>query len=170
MWVFLGIPRTAYISPDIIMAHKENYNRCTLLSKKGIHFELNRKCKWTDLHTVLGNVCCNYRSGAALHSGIQCRLSVLHPPRYSHPPPRLDGTFVLALLNSSEEEREKKQWRTEIWVYRSKKSHFLLTAPFSSSHPIIINVCLMVNQLQSSLYPPLALSFLFTHLSSSPWP
>lgn len=37
--------------------------------------------------------------------------------------------------------------------------HFLLKAPFAFSHPIIINVSLVVNQLQSSTYPLLALSF-----------
>lgn len=34
----------------------------------------------------------------------------------------------------------------------------LLTATLTRSHPIIINVCLMVNQLQSSLYILLAIS------------
>lgn len=36
----------------------------------------------------------------------------------------------------------------------------LPTATLTCSHPIIINVCLMVNQLQSSLYVLLAISFI----------
>lgn len=40
--------------------------------------------------------------------------------------------------------------------------HSLLTAALASSHPIIINACLMVNKLQSSLtFYFLAVSFIF---------
>lgn len=62
---------------------KKAINRCTLLSKNNT-FWIELKCKWIDLYTVISSVRCNYRSGAALHSGIQCSLSVLCPPQGSH--------------------------------------------------------------------------------------
>ena len=69
---------------DIIMQHNENHNKCTWLSIKRMHFECNWKCKWIDLYTVISNARCNYRSGAALHSGIQCSLFCVAPPQGSH--------------------------------------------------------------------------------------
>lgn len=53
---------------------------------------------------------------------------------------------------SVQQEKKKKE--------KKKGLHFLLTATLTSSRPIIINVCLMVNQLQSSLYLLLAISFI----------
>lgn len=135
------------------------------MHKMGMHLEFKLECKWTDLYSVISIVHCNYTSGAELHSGIQCRLPVSPTPR----PPKVVTSCtqtwwrsLLAPPNTSEEGRKGAVMNRILSVPQEKKRgvRFLLTAQLTSSHLIIITECLMVNQLQSSPYPPWAFPFI----------
>lgn len=129
------IPRNVFNSSKektITDAHSYPTKECPLNSTV--------KCKWIDPYTVISNIRCNYRSGAALHSGIQCSLfcCCAAPKVVTSSTQTRWHPFVGSPLILQRKREEKEQWWTESWAKRKKKKSSAFLA-LGSTHILSSN-------------------------------
>lgn len=97
-----------HFCPGVIIIMKPRGDALCYLKKK----KKNSSCillNWdaNDLSSVIGSVCCNYRTGAALHSGIQCRQCC--PPKVASASTVARCWFTLILQRRREEGKKYLQ-------------------------------------------------------------